>query len=171
MNGTVRIAPLFLLAVFAAGCGAQLTRGERIFLENIAYGIGPLKERYAELEGFPARTVRIHRNYFSHTYNKEPAAGVPLANPNYYWFKVSLSTEAVDAFDSPGPLLTLRIPRYQKYLKIRVRGANKELTRELTALVLEEGLKAGGEDPRWGTGEEEGGLGRTGRGRRGRALF
>lgn len=141
-----------LAAACLGGCGEpRLPDEEAAFLREVARAVEPLKARYEELSGFDPASDPVRSNFISHTYRRDPKAGVPLFSSNYFWIKFSLTSEPVEAFDSPPPALTVKMPRYGgKFLKLRVRGPNLPLKQELTRAVYQIATDAGGTDPRFG---------------------
>jgi hypothetical protein len=140
---------LFLGVVFVcvcfAGCGIRkVSPEESSFLYAIASDIEALRESFRELADFRTESaLRGGGDHFSGLYEKNPRTPV-IMNPGNYWFKVSLSRDAVDAFDSPMPVLTVEIPSFKKFLKLRVRGANDALTYALLEIVRKQAKEFGG---------------------------
>ena len=144
----LQFAGIFLFLNAIMGCGpGKISGQESALLHEIASGIGSERDHFRELEDFRPDGDAIDKGYFSSMHQKNP--GTPLImNPGVYWFKVSLSKKAVDPFDSPMPVFSVRIPAFQKYLKLRVRGSNDRLTYGLIEIVRKQAVLAGGTDER-----------------------
>ena len=155
--GRVRrpLAAIFLLAVvILSGCGPEtLNEEEQFLLSGIFQDISALKEEYpGELAQFNEDHIEKGANFLSYSYDKTESGAVVLLNPNYFWVKVSLSKNPVEAMDSHPPVLTMRIPRFEKYLKLRTVGQNLSLQTKLLKIVYAKGLEFGGVEPRGPSG-------------------
>jgi hypothetical protein len=139
-----------ILAVFSSffsGCViAKLSPEEDAFLREIASNVRDLKQDYKELDGFEG-SVSENREYFSNAYRPKPET-VLLFSTEDYWFKISLSKKLVELYDSPQPVYIIEIPRFHKYLKLRIRGRNPELTQKLINIVRTKGLEYEGVNER-----------------------
>lgn len=120
---------------------------ESSFLYAIASDIESLHGTFPELADFRAESTLGGGDHFSALHEKNPGTPV-IMNPGTYWFKVSLSKKAIDAFDSPMPVVTVEIPPLKKYLKLRVRGTNDPLTYALLQIVRQRAKEFGGVNER-----------------------
>lgn len=134
----------FIVMIFVlSGCGSGLNSDQKALLTDIAQDIEGIRADYVELENFQAdMALAGDRNFFSylHKENKEAL----IMNSSVYWFKVSLSSKAVDMMDSPQPVLSIELPSMKKHLHLRVRGRDQKLTGVLSGIVLRNGEAAGG---------------------------
>lgn len=126
------------------GCAQRIASPEEAtLLRGIAHDIADLKGRYEQLDGYDPEAAFQHQNSVSYLY--EPNPGTPvLMNSGNYWFKVSTSKDPVQAFDNPGPVLNIEMSRFGRWLKLRVRGTDAELTDELVRIVSVRAKEAGG---------------------------
>jgi len=115
-------------------------------LYDAGQDIKALSQGYEELEGFDYTRLESEK-YLSFTHNSSKAS-MPVFNSGIYWFKVSFSDRAVD-LESPMPVLSVEIPVLKKFIKLRVRGTNDDLTQRLAAIVYQRALERGGVDPRF----------------------
>ncbi len=143
------IIPLVVSFVLS-GCGPETLNEEELFLlSGIFEDISSLKEEYpGELARFNEDHIEKGANFLSYSYDKTESGAIVLLNPNYFWVKVSLSRNPVEAMDSHPPAFTLRIPRFGKYLKLRTVGQNLSLQTKLVKIVYAKGLEFGGVEPR-----------------------
>lgn len=128
-----------------AGCAAErISPDEKALFQRIAKDIGAQKSDFPQLAGFDAsRSVSSRRNF---NYLEKRIPGPVIMSSSVFWFKVSLSKEPVDAFDSPMPVLSVEIPAFKKYLQLRVRGKDDGLTMTLVRIAQKYALEAGGKD-------------------------
>lgn len=128
----------------SCGCAQRVASPEEVtLLRGIAADITQLRGRYEQLERYDPEAAFHHQNSVSYLY--EPHPGTPvLMNSGNYWFKVSTSKDPVQAFDNPGPVLNIEIPRIGRWLKLRVRGTDAELTDDLVRIVSVRAKEAGG---------------------------
>ena len=133
-------------ALMFTGCAFRITPDEEAFLREVA---GHIREKIqvAEMEGFDYSMLDRGASFFSHHHNPEKTP-MPVFTRSDFWFKVSLSKDPVDANQSPMPVLSMFIPSLNKFIQLRVRGENDELTRTLVEVVYEAAAERGGEDPR-----------------------
>ncbi|MCG3176621.1 MAG: hypothetical protein MOGMAGMI_01579 [Candidatus Omnitrophica bacterium] len=137
-------AAAVLLAMAASGCGGRpASPEEATLLRAIAHDISDLRGRYEQLRDYDPETAFRHQNSVSYLYEPHPGTLV-LMNSGNYWFKVSTSKDPVQAFDNPGPVLNIELPRFGRWLKLRVRGSDQELTEELARIVGGHAKEAGG---------------------------
>lgn len=145
MPRTLRLicAGLCLLGA-ASGCAQRIASPEEFaLLSSIAHDIADLKGRSGKLDDYDPEKAFYGRRSISYFY--EPHPGTPvLMNSGNYWFKVSMSKDPVQAFDNPGPVLNIEIPRIGRWLKLRVRGSDAELTDDLVRIVSARAKEAGG---------------------------
>lgn len=150
------LAIILLAASFiVSGCGPEtLNEEEQFLLNKIFQDISALKEEYpGELARFNEDHIEKGANFLSYSYDKTESGTMVFLNPNYFWVKVSLSRHPVEAMDSHPPVFTLRIPRFEKYLKLRTIGRNLPLQAKLMKIVYANGLEFGGVEPRGPSGE------------------
>ena len=112
-------------------------------MRGIAHDISDLRVRYEQLEDYDPETAYALQHSVSYLYEPNPGTLV-LMNSGNYWFKVSTSKDPVQAFDNPGPVLNIEIPRIGRWLKLRVRGSDAELTDDLVRIVSVRAKEAGG---------------------------
>ena len=136
-------------SILLSGCAkVPLSQDEQILLNSILGDLRAIKDRYQEFEKLDTAIER-GTNFFSYAYDMSQSHSTPLMNPGYFWFKVSLVKSPVEAFDLQPPVLTVFIPRFKKYLKLRVSSSNRPLTTELTKIFYEHAHSFGGTDERW----------------------
>lgn len=140
-------AVAFLLLV---GCGDKpLDVPERNLLWDISQKFEALAVRHPELEGFTSGKEK-GLNFVSYSRDLAGTSSVPLMNPNYFWVKVSLTKRPIDAVDLQPPIVTIFIPRFKKYLKLRMATENEVLMADLTRAFYETAMASGGAAPLWG---------------------
>ncbi|HTL71563.1 MAG TPA: hypothetical protein VL404_09770 [Candidatus Eisenbacteria bacterium] len=147
------------LSLLLAGCAPPLSRDEKRFLQDEFDSMKPFKAEYVEFEKID-RDVERGRDFISYSRDLSKGSATPMMNPGYFWFKVSLSRDAIDPLDLQPPALTVYMPRFKKYFKLRLVTSNAPLMREMTQVIYDGAMQAGGTDPRWNTGAIAGPPGR-----------
>ena len=140
---------LFLILSLAGCAQVKLTDDERGFIKGVVTSVGVIKDRYPELQKLD-QNVEEGPDFFSYSYDLSQSGSTPLMNSGYFWFKISLGKNPMDPLDLQPPLLTVFIPRYKKYLKMRLASANLPLINDLANIFYKNALDAGGTDVRWG---------------------
>jgi hypothetical protein len=136
--------------LFLAGCGdTPLDVPERNLLWDITQKFETLADRHPELEGFASGKEK-GVNYVSYSRDLAGKSSVPLMNPNYFWVKVSLTKKPIDPIDLQPPIVTIFMPRFKKYLKLRMATENERLMADLTKAFYETAMASGGVNPLWG---------------------
>lgn len=143
-----RAAAALFLAGLVGGCAAELPDEEKALVESVAAELGELHSAYPELADFRERR-ESGRDFVSFSARKE-GISIPVFDPGRLWFKVSLSERPVDPGDLQPPLVTVNFPQFGKYLKLRVRSANKPLLKDLVTTFLRRVEEEGGTDVRFG---------------------
>lgn len=145
------VAMVFSIVAFcAAGCGEKpLESRERALLDEVVERLEPMETRYREFGRF-GEGIERGSNFISYTHNSGSGDGTPLLNPSYFWFKVSLAKDPVEAADLQPPILTAFVPRFDKYLKFRLVCSNEPLAEEMKRFFYQAAIEAGAQDPRWG---------------------
>ncbi len=135
----------------AAGCAAKapLTSAEKEFLEGLSKNLAQVRDQYREFEKFD-QNVEHGLDFISYSNDLSQKPSSPLLNPNYFWFKISLTENALDSFDLQPPILTIFMPSYNKFLKLRISTGNEPLMKILVKIFYDSALSLGGTDVRWG---------------------
>jgi len=133
-----------------AGCGgAVVDQDEWSFLDKVFRQAGALKGRYAEF-GEWGKNAERGPDFVSYHYDPSHGRSIPLFSQDQFWFKISLSKKPVDPFDLQPPVVTVYMPRFQKYLKLRIVTADQGLAEGLARIFYREAVQAGGTNVRWG---------------------
>jgi hypothetical protein len=141
---------LLVPALTASGCGQRpLGPAEREFLDDIVKKLEPVRAEYREFDRFDEGVER-GPNFISFSRDLDKSGGTPLMNPAYFWLKISLADDAVEALDLQPPVLTVFVPRFKKYLKLRLVTSNALLSEAVSGSFYDAALEAGGTDPHWG---------------------
>ncbi len=138
----------FVFSIFLSGCSLEkLTEGENALFDTILDDAKVIKNDYAELAAFNDEHIERHANFISYVYDKTGKNAMVFMNRNYFWFKVAYSKNPVDAFDLQPPVLSVYMPQFKKYLKLRIFTQNLILKKQIVEIVYKNALAAGGTDP------------------------
>jgi hypothetical protein len=135
--------------ILFSGCGSvALTEQETFLLNGIFSDFSSLRGKYEPFQRLSIETVEKGPNFMSYTFDRSGRQATPFMSSSYFWVKVSLVKNPVEASDLQQPILSMYIPRFKKYLKLRVAGADIDLKRALMAIVYSNGKVVGGQDAR-----------------------